>query len=119
MNKIQRIVAKLFNIPIEKRVVYTIPDMTHTGYERVSGRSTRLVNMYVELLFATGIIKVRDHHPTLKMDDHLFRMVIDRLKREHPGLPIGIDPKSREIILDRGETQNKDSRVSSKMLYPI
>lgn len=119
LNWIQLKVAKLFNIPIEKRVVYTIPDMTNVGYERRSGRSIRLVNMYVELLFATGIIKIRDHHPTQKMDDFLFNMVIDRLRREHSELPIEIDPRSKEIILDRRELSTGDKRISDYHRFPL
>lgn len=53
---------------------------------RASGRSTRLVDFYIQELFKNKgcFIKVIDHHPTHKADLNLLHMITSRLDNEHP-----------------------------------
>lgn len=50
---------------------------------RMTGRSTRLIDEYIQTLFNEGSVKVRDHHFTRHSDKFLFDRVVRRLKNEH------------------------------------
>lgn len=56
---------------------------------RMSGRSTRLIDKYIQMLFKDGSIKVSDHgdsHPSNKhRDGDIYIKVCARLKLEHSG----------------------------------
>ncbi len=50
---------------------------------RRSGRTTKLVDKYIQTLFTTGKVLVHDHHHTNNADRNCFNMVINRLLIEH------------------------------------
>ena len=50
---------------------------------RRSGRSTRLIDEYIQELFTTGRVRVLDHHSSREAHNDLFVRVITRLKVEH------------------------------------
>ena len=53
---------------------------------RATGRTTRLVNKYVQQLFQNPNIeiKIRDHHPSTKSNRLLFMRILKRMVNEHP-----------------------------------
>lgn len=91
MNKLQRFIVWLFKIPISQTKVWTIrPIEPSSEYLRASGKTTRLVDSYIQLLFTTGAIEVFDCEGMQRSDAYLFDRIIDRLKIEHPGIQIDI-----------------------------
>lgn len=50
---------------------------------RHSGRTTRLVDAYVQELFERGEVNVRDHYPEVTNHLRVFKILLERLKREH------------------------------------
>lgn len=50
---------------------------------RHTGRSTRLVDQYIQELFNKGEVIVTDHHNTRMADEFTFKTMINRLKSEH------------------------------------
>lgn len=70
--------------------------------KRHSGRTTRLVDDYIQLLFTTergSLIKVRDHYPSNDAHRTLLDKIALRLKNEHPGIGYTIDYRERTIKL--------------------
>ena len=51
--------------------------------ERQTGRTTRLVDSYIQELFTKGKIIVRDHAPSEEAHKILFERILDRLLAEH------------------------------------
>jgi hypothetical protein len=51
--------------------------------QRATGRTTRLVDMYVQDLFKVGFISVQDHHNEPHSHYRLADMVCDRVVYEH------------------------------------
>lgn len=69
---------------------------------RKSGRTTRLIDDYIQLLFTTdkgSLIKVRDHYPSNDAHRMLIDKIINRLKAEHPGINIDVNYRERTIRL--------------------
>lgn len=50
---------------------------------RKSGRSTRLINTYIEQLFQEGEAYIRDHHPYGECHKDLLGRLRKRLEEEH------------------------------------
>ena len=70
--------------------------------KRKSGRSTRLVDQYIQLLFDVDKgtnVKVRDHYPSNDAHRQLLDRIIKRLKNEHPDLQFEYDVRERTIKL--------------------
>lgn len=70
--------------------------------KRKSGRSTRLVDQYIQLLFEVDKgtnVKVRDHYPSNDAHRQLLDRIIKRLKNEHPDLQFEYDVRERTIKL--------------------
>ena len=53
---------------------------------RATGRTTRLIDYYIQELFIKGEILVKDHDSTRDIDRRLFRLVFNRLSNEHSWL---------------------------------
>ena len=67
---------------------------------RKSGRTTRLIDDYIQLLFTTdkgSLIKVRDHFPTNDAHRMLMDKIIERMKNEHPGVELDVNYRERTI----------------------
>ena len=67
---------------------------------RKSGRTTRLIDNYIQLLFEVDkgeLIKVRDHYPSNDAHRQLLDKIIKRLKNEHPGMQFEYDVRERTI----------------------
>lgn len=67
--KFKQFIVKLLKIDVSP--VYTISIADYENSEiapRASGRTTRLADMYIQLLFSTGGIKVQDHHQDRQSD---------------------------------------------------
>ena len=67
---------------------------------RKSGRTTRLVDEYIQLLFDVNkgeTIKVSDHYPSNDAHRMLLDKIANRLKNEHVGLEFEIDYRERTI----------------------
>ena len=83
--KFKQFIIKLLKIDVSP--VYTI---SIANYEdsplapRASGRPKRLADMYIQLLFSTGRIKVRDHHRDPQSDRFLTGIIARRLQIEYP-----------------------------------
>lgn len=54
--------------------------------KRRSGRTTRLVDYYIQKLFTTGEIKIKDHHDTEQAHKLIFNKIRRRLSEEHRGV---------------------------------
>lgn len=71
-----------------------------TDDKRKSGRTTRLIDSYIQLLFEVekgANIKVRDHYPSNDAHRQLLDKIINRLKNEHPELQFEYDVRERTI----------------------
>lgn len=67
---------------------------------RKSGRTTRLIDDYIQLLFTTekgSLIKVRDHFPSNDAHRMLIDKIVSRLKTEHPGIDLDVNYRERTI----------------------
>ena len=51
---------------------------------RRSGRTTRLLDFYLQQLFTHKPVPLLDHHPSSKAHEHLYRNFQRRLEVEHP-----------------------------------
>lgn len=68
--------------------------------KRKSGRTTRLVDSYIQLLFEVDKgtnVKVRDHYPSNDAHRQLLEKIVRRLKNEHEGLEFEYDIRERTI----------------------
>ena len=68
--------------------------------KRKSGRTTRLIDSYIQLLFEVEKgqrVKVRDHYPSNDAHRQLLEKIIRRLKNEHEGLQFEYDLRERTI----------------------
>lgn len=74
-----------------------------TDIWRRTGRTTRLVDQYIQMLFKDGQIIIRDHHDTDKMHEFTFRTVLTRLQVEHPGVMVESNKQSFTIRLKNNE----------------
>lgn len=95
---IKKFIIKVFKIDVKPVIVNTISvvDFENTNFgERASGRTTRLADMYIQLLFSTGRIKVSDHHTSRLMSQHLTDIIARRLEREHKYIHYNIN---RDVI---------------------
>lgn len=63
---------------------------------RRTGRTTRLVDSFINELFTQGQVKVYDHHPLNHSSLMVLKMVLKRLKSEH-----GIDES--DLIINRSK----------------
>lgn len=55
--------------------------------DRRTGRTTRLADNYIQQLFFEGFVVVKDHHTSGRSGHvHLFSVIFNRLKNEHPHL---------------------------------
>ena len=57
---------------------------------RATGRSTKLLDSYVQELFEKGFVEVIDHHNTTQSNTLLFGKLVQRLTNEHRGLRFDI-----------------------------
>jgi len=68
--------------------------------KRKSGRTTRLIDSYIQLLFEVDKgtnVKVRDHYPSNDAHRQLLEKIVRRLKNEHEGLEFEYDIRERTI----------------------
>ena len=63
---------------------------------RCTGRTTRLADDYIQSLFKYGIIEVKDHHSNGTL--FLFRIIQDRLSREHSRIKFEYSSRSKYSI---------------------
>lgn len=66
---------------------------------RRTGASTRLVDYYVQELFNTGKVIVKDHCDTTNAHRFLFRTFLKRLQLEHPHIMDDIVACSRTLTV--------------------
>ena len=68
--------------------------------KRMSGRTTRLIDNYIQLFFENpkgSTIVVKDHYPSNDAHRTLMDKIVKRLKLEHPGVKIETDVRSHTI----------------------
>lgn len=68
--------------------------------KRKSGRTTRLIDSYIQLLFEVNkgeSVKVRDHYPSNDAHRILLEKILKRLQNEHPGVNVEYDIRERTI----------------------
>lgn len=85
---LKQLLIRLFKINVNPINVYTINLLAYNNSEavgRASGRTTRLADMYIQLLFSTGRICVSDHFREQCGNRHLMKIIINKLCVEHPG----------------------------------
>jgi len=67
----------------------------------VVGNTTRLVDMYVQHFFTTGMCTVRDHYGTRKAHERTFDLVLRRLEREHNYRPRNLIINKNKLTIKR------------------
>lgn len=88
---IKQFLIKLFKINVYPVYTINVLDFNNLEYApRASGRTTRLADMYIQLLFSTGRIRIADHHSTERMNYYLADIILRRLRMEHPHLNLDI-----------------------------
>lgn len=68
----------------------TLDDFCAPETDRMTGRSTRLVDGYVQRLFAGGAVEVRDHVNKRQCHLRLTDRVVRRLAYEHPSVKLDV-----------------------------
>ena len=66
---------------------------------RRTGRSTRLVDKYIQELFTTGLAVVLDHHHSNEADYDLLNRVAKRMSIEHSHVLFVTDKRKCTITL--------------------
>lgn len=84
----------LFGLTVTFSKVKPIQLPSESG--RRTGRTTRLVDSFINELFTQGQVKVYDHHPLNHSSLMVLKMVLKRLKSEH-----GIDES--DLIINRSK----------------
>jgi len=67
---------------------------------RQSGRTTRLADQYIQELFETGSIEIRDHQGSQQSHNRLGRIIRNRLQREHPQVLKYLNVSATSISFD-------------------
>lgn len=107
--KIKHFLTRLFKI--DALPVCTINVLDFNNLERApraSGRTTRLADMYIQLLFSTGRIIVADHQSSARMSHYLRGIIIRRLQIEHSG--VRFDVRGNIITIERENCQRYEWR---------
>lgn len=65
---------------------------------RQTGKTTRLADEYIQELFTTGHIKIKDHMGMQDCHDRLFRIIHKRLRNEHPQIISMLNIRECEIV---------------------
>lgn len=65
--------------------------------DRRTGRSTLLIDYYIQELFTCGIVAIFDHHETREAHRDLLHRVLKRLELEHYGAYKYIEVKGQVI----------------------
>jgi hypothetical protein len=74
----------------EKKEVVITPEVVVVKKDaRRTGRTTRLIDKYIQELFKKRSVQVVDHNDTNNDDNHTLKILLRRLKTEH-----GIDSGS-------------------------
>lgn len=71
------------NADMSEQTAGSIENLRGTG--RRSGRSTRLIDIFIQKLFNTGAVEIFDHHRSIDATKDLFGRFCDRLNHEHGG----------------------------------
>lgn len=69
-----------------------------TNEKRRSGRTTRLADHYIQLLFTWGEVEVEDHTTMRESNEHLLNIISRRLSLEHPCMKFIISSENERII---------------------
>lgn len=81
---IKQLIIKLFKINVQPINTINLIDNDNLDSScRASGRTTRLADMYIQLLFATGKVHVYDHYKSERSDLMLVDIIRRRLEIEH------------------------------------
>lgn len=85
---------------LRKRIDGDRPDPV--PIHRQTGRTTRLADKYIQELFSTGAIRIRDHTDQEVCHSRLARIVHDRLNREHAHITKHLNIRRKtEIAFDQ------------------
>lgn len=98
MNALQKIIIKIFRIKQEPVYTLKVADLNAQTSERASGRSVRLADAYIQLLFKTGVIIVHDHHNQPHANSRLADFIFKRLQIEHGRELFSIRQNKIEIV---------------------
>ena len=69
------------------------------GEKRASGRTTRLIDKYIQELFTKKEVVIKDHYRNAQADYFLSERVLRRLALEHSGIKVERINKDSDIIL--------------------
>lgn len=98
-------------LKIEVTPVYTINLVDYNNSDhssRASGRTTRLADMYIQLLFSTGRVSVKDHCDTQQMSRILLDIIVRRLQMEHQGVRFDVRENVITLIEQRGRKREPE-----------
>ncbi len=84
MNKLQKLACSLFGVH---------PVVGNADGVRATGRTTRLIDGYVQELFSTGYIQPIDHHNTKKATRDLIYRIAKRMEQEHPQVKLRVNSR--------------------------
>lgn len=105
--KIKQFLIKVLKIEVTPVYTINLADYNNSDYsKRASGRTTRLADMYIQLLFSTGRISVKDHYDSRQMSRYLLDIIVRRLQMEHQGVRFDIRENVITLI-EQGANKRK------------
>ena len=95
----KKIIIKLFKIEVHPVVNNIIQLKSTTSFlDRISGRTTKLADAYIQLLYEVGEVTVKDHYNSAQSSIMLRNIILNRLQMEHPGDRIEIQYSNERTL---------------------
>ncbi len=94
------LIYKFFTFVLPQNIVRKYSGIYKEG--RRVGNTTRMIDMFVQDFFNKGECQVYDHHPTQESRERVFKLVLERLNREH-----GIEEKDVRAYITTGLIRRK------------
>lgn len=84
----------------------SIVNIINNTCDRSTGRTTRLVDYYIQQLFQNkgAYVVICDHYDSVNSHRRLYDLVVNRLQTEHPGVAF-------EGVYEKQSTRNPSIRI--------
>lgn len=85
---------------------------------RQNGYTTRLVDEYIQQLFTTGKIQVKDHYPNISASQDLVSRILNRLQLEHnlTKKDLEVNKNTFEITYKAFDKKQEDKKYLKKCI---
>lgn len=67
--------------------------------KRATGRTTRLVDWYIQELFKWEEVEIVDHHPNSYTNRFLTETIAKRIRHEHPHIKLNVRYEGGDIYM--------------------